>query len=284
MKLPAFDYACPTSLGEAVALLASREDAKPLAGGQSLVPMMAFRVASPALLVDLRKLPDLNRITIDSRGVHLGAMVRWRDIEDDQRLRTAHPLLTAAIAHVAHYQIRNRGTVGGSLAHADPAAEMPGIALTCDAEITVVGSGGSRMIPASDFFISALTTALAPDEILVEVSLPAWPAERRWGFQEFSRRRGDFAMAAIALFYDTDSDGTANNAHVGAIGVGDTPLRLTAVEAAIDGRKVDAAVIADAATAASESVDPPDDIHASGAYRRSLTGTLTERALKAASA
>ena len=283
MKLPAFDYACPTSLAEAVTLLASRDDAKPIAGGQSLVPMMAFRVASPALLVDLRKLPDLNRITIDNSSVRLGALVRWRDIENDQRLGTAHPLLAAAIAHVAHYQIRNRGTVGGSLAHADPAAEMPGIALTCDAEIAVVGVNGSRLIPAGEFFLGALTTALTPDEIIVEVSLPAWPAARRWGFQEFARRRGDFAMAAVALFYDTNIDGRAENAHVGAIGVGDTPLRLTAVEQAINGRKVDTAVIADAARAASESVDPPDDIHASGAYRRSLTGTLTERALKAAS-
>jgi carbon-monoxide dehydrogenase medium subunit len=211
-------------------------------------------------------------------------MVRWRDIEDDARLRHAHPLLAVAIAHVAHYQIRNRGTVGGSLAHADPAAEMPGIALTCDAEITVVGSRGSRVIRAGEFFISALTTALAPDEIIVEVRLPPWPEARRWGFQEFARRRGDFAMAAVALFYDTDTGGKAANAHVGAIGVGDTPMRLSAVEAAINGRVVDAGVIAQAARAASEAVDPADDIHASGAYRKSLTGTLTERALKAAAA
>src|SRR5580704_1216727 len=168
MKLPPFEYACPTTVSEAVALLASRDgDAKALAGGQSLVPMMAFRIASPSLLVDLRKLPDLRRIEVARDGVRLGAMARWRDIEDDDRLDAAHPLLKAAIAHVAHYQVRNRGTVGGSLAHADPAAEMPGIAMTCDAEIAVVGKSGAHVIQAADFFQGALTTALTPDEIIV---------------------------------------------------------------------------------------------------------------------
>src|SRR6516162_166277 len=202
MKLPAFEYACPATLAEAVALLASRDEAKALAGGQSLVPMMAFRIASPSLLVDLRKLADLRQITIDNRGVRLGAMVRWRDIEDDSRLNAAYPLLKAAVSHVAHYQIRNRGTVGGSIAHADPAAEMPGITVTCDAEIAVIGSAGPRTIRAGDFFIAPLTTALAADEIITEIRLPAWPAKRRWAFKEFARRRGDFAMAGTALFYD----------------------------------------------------------------------------------
>src|SRR5262244_4093359 len=186
MKLPPFDYACPTTLPEAVQLLSAPEgDAKPIAGGQSLVPMLAFRLAQPTLLVDLRKLADLRGIKISQKDVTLGAMVRWRDIEDDERLDTAHPLLKAAVAHIAHYQIRNRGTVGGSLAHADPAAEMPGIALTCEAEIAVVGKSGARLIKAADFFTGALTTALAADEIIVEVRLPPWPARRRWGFQEF---------------------------------------------------------------------------------------------------
>src|SRR5439155_27296950 len=170
MILPPLEYACPTTLSEAVALLASRDgDAKAIAGGQSLMPMMAFRIATPTMLVDLRKLTELRGIRISADGVRLGAMVRWRDIEDDQRLDTAHPLLKAAIAHVAHYQVRNRGTVGGSLAHADPAAEMPGIAMTCDAEIAVVGKSGQRVIKAADFFQGALTTALAVDEIIVEV-------------------------------------------------------------------------------------------------------------------
>jgi CO/xanthine dehydrogenase FAD-binding subunit len=284
MKLPPFDYACPTTLPEAIALLASHDDAKPIAGGQSLVPMLAFRLAQPTLLVDLRKLADLRGIRISDAGVTLGAMVRWRDIEDDERLESAHPLLKAAIAHVAHYQIRNRGTVGGSIAHADPAAEMPGIAITCDAEIAVVGKSGAHVIQAADFFQGALTTALTPDEIIVEIRLPAWPAGRRWGFQEFARRRGDFAMAAAAVFYDQDERGKARNAHVGVIGVGDRPLRLTAVEDVLNGQSIDEATIAKADAATSAAVDPQDDIHAGAAYRRSLVGTMVERALKNAAA
>ena len=284
MKLPPFEYACPATLSEAVALLAARDgDAKALAGGQSLVPMMAFRVASPSLLVDLRKLAELRQIKIANDGVTLGAMVRWREILDDARLRTAHPLLVAAIDHVAHYQIRNRGTVGGSIAHADPAAEMPGIAVTCEAQIAVVGKSGARVIKAADFFDGPLMTALKPDEIITEIRLPAWPAKRRWGFQEFARRRGDFAMAAAAVFYDEDG-GKARNAHVGVIGVGDRPLRLNAVEAVLNGQTIDEAIIAKAEAAASAAVDPSDDIHASGAYRRALVGVMVERALKDAAA
>jgi carbon-monoxide dehydrogenase medium subunit len=209
-------------------------------------------------------------------------MVRWCDIESDARLRTAHPLLVAAIAHVAHYQIRNRGTVGGSMAHADPAAEMPGIAMACEAEIVVMGKEGPRTIKAADFFQGALTTALKADEIIVEIRLPAWPARRRWGFQEFARRRGDFALAAAALFYDTDASGKATNAHVGVIGVADRPLRLPSVEAVLNGAAIDTATIAKAEAAASAAVDPDSDIHASGAYRKALAGTMVERALKMA--
>src|SRR5712671_2746818 len=193
MKLPPFDYACPATLSEAVQLLASRDgDAKALAGGQSLVPMLAFRLAQPALLVDLRKLADLRGIRISDKGVTLGAMVRWREIEDDERLDAAHPLLKAAVAHIAHYQIRNRGTVGGSLAHADPAAEMPGIAVTCDAELALAGPSGTRTVRAAEFFLGPLSTALAEDELIVEVRLPPWPTGRRWAFEEFAQRQGDF--------------------------------------------------------------------------------------------
>ena len=282
MKLPQFEYACPTSLAEAVALLAKgKGNAKPLAGGQSLVPMMAFRIAQPAMLVDLRRLPGLSEIRVSADGVRLGALVRWRDIEDNSQLARAHPLLKAAISHVAHYQIRNRGTVGGSLAHADPAAEMPGVAVTCEAEIAVAGPRGTRVIKAADFFLGSLTTALAADEIITEVKLPPWPAERRWGFQEFARRRGDFAMAGVAAFYDVDKAGKAANAHIGVIGVGDRPRRLAAAEMALNGRPVDETVIARAGAAASAAVEPQDDIHASAAYRRALVGTLVERALGA---
>jgi len=281
MKLPPLEYACPASLSEAVALLASRNgDARAIAGGQSLMPMLAFRVVAPTLLVDLRKLSELKAIKIGTDGVRLGAMVRWRDIEDDARLATAHPLLKAAVEHIAHYQIRNRGTVGGSIAHADPAAEMPGICVTCDAEISVVGSNGARTIRADDFFIGALTTALEHDEIITEIRLPAWPARRRFGFREFARRRGDFAMAAAALFYDQDAGGKAVNAHVGVIGLGDRPRRIPEVEAAINGQIIDEALMERAAEITSAHVEAQADIHASAEYRRSLAGTMVERALR----
>jgi carbon-monoxide dehydrogenase medium subunit len=281
MKLPPFEYACPTTVSEAVALLASHDgEAKALAGGQSLVPMMAFRVASPSLVVDLRKLTELRDIKITAEGVTLGAMVRWRQILDDERLRIAYPLLIAAVEHVAHYQIRNRGTVGGSIAHADPAAEMPGIVVTCEAKITVVSKSGSGVIDAKDFFQGPLMTALQPDEIITEIKLPAWPAKRRFGFQEFARRKGDFALAAAMLFYDDDG-GKARNTHVGAIGVGDTPLRLAAVEQVVNGSAIDEATITKAEAAASAAVSPHDDIHASGAYRKALVGVMVERALRA---
>src|SRR6202050_3922560 len=180
MKLPPFEYACPTTISEAVALLAHHDgEAKPLAGGQSLVPMLAFRVASPSLLVDLRKLAELREIEIADDGVTLGAMVRWRDILDDARLCTAHPLLVAAVEHVAHYQIRNRGTVGGSIAHADPAAEMPGIVVTCEAKIAAIGKTGARVNAEADFFKGTLIHALKPDEIITEIRMPSWPAKRR---------------------------------------------------------------------------------------------------------
>jgi carbon-monoxide dehydrogenase medium subunit len=284
MKLPPFEYACPASLDEAVALLAVHKgEAKVLAGGQSLMPMMAFRIAQPALLVDLRKLPGLKEIKIGPDGVRLGALVRWRDILDDERLASAHPLLREAVSHVAHYQIRNRGTVGGSLAHADPASEMPGIAQACDAEISVMGVAGVRVIKAKDFLQGALTTALTADEIITEVHLPAWPAQRRWGFQEFARRRGDFAMAGVALYYD-EAGGKAGNAHIGVFGVGDRAHRLAKAEAALNGKIVDEALCVAVGEAASAEVDPQEDIHASAAYRRALTGTMAERALRAAAA
>jgi aerobic carbon-monoxide dehydrogenase medium subunit len=285
MKSPAFDYARPTTLAEAISLLATREgEAKVLAGGQSLVPMLAFRLVAPTLLVDLNRLSELRYIRIGDDGVRLGAMVRWRQIEDDVRLVSAHPLLVSALKHVAHYQVRNRGTIGGSLAHADPAAELPGIVVTCEAEITAIGAAGRRVIRAADFFLGPLTTALRPEEIIVELHLPPWPTQRRWGFEEFSRRRGDFALAAAALYYDTQPDGKASNSHVGVMGVGDRPQRLAQVEAILNGRVIDRDTIAKAERAAAAAINPSDDIHASAAYRRALVGTMVERALKRAAA
>jgi aerobic carbon-monoxide dehydrogenase medium subunit len=280
MKLPSFDYACPATIAEAVALLAAhRGEAKPIAGGQSLVPMLAFRLTAPTLLVDLRKLSELRQIKITDAGVTLGAMVRWRDILQDPRLRQAHPLLVAAVEHIAHYQIRNRGTVGGSLAHADPAAELPGIAVTCEADIVALGREGSRMIAAGDFFRGALTTALRPEEIVTEIRFPAWPKQRRYGFREFARRRGDFALAAAAVTFDPAAQ-KFQNVRIGAIGVGDVPTRIVAAERALEGRDMTAAAIAGCAAAASVAVAPADDIHAGGAYRKTLIGVMVERALR----
>ena len=174
MKLPAFDYAAPQTLDEAIELLATHDEALPLSGGQSLLPILAFRLAAPSLLVDLRRIPGLDQIDISASGVELGARVRWCDIEADARLLTAHPLLAEAVTHVAHYPIRSRGTVGGSLAHADTAAELPGIAMTCDAEIIAVGRNGKRRIAARDFFVGPMMTALAPiTPICTSVATPS---------------------------------------------------------------------------------------------------------------
>ena len=279
MKLPPFEYAAPATLGEALALLSSRPGSKALAGGQSLIPTMAFRLATPPLLVDLRKLKGLAEISVSPKGVVLGGLVRWRDIQRHAELKEAHPLLVAAIGHVAHYQIRNRGTVGGSLAHADPAAELPGVAVTCDAELRVKGPHGERVIPAKDFFTGALSTVLADDELIVALHLPPWPATRRWGFEELSPRRGDFAYAGVAAFYDVDGGGRANNVHVGVIGACQRPHRIREAERALEGRAVDAAAIRDACAAAEQALDPPSDLHAGAAYRRALVGALLEKIL-----
>lgn len=279
MKLPSFDYACPATIAEAIALLAAHGgEAKPIAGGQSLVPMLAFRLTAPTLLVDLRKLSELRQIKITDAGVALGAMVRWCDILNEPPLRQAHPLLVAAVEHIAHYQIRNRGTVGGSLAHADPAAELPGIAVTCDAGIVALGSAGPRVIAAADFFRGALMTALRPDEIVTEIRFPAWPRQRRYGFREFARRRGDFALAAAAVTFD-EIEKKFRNVRVGAVGIGDRPMRVAAAERALEGGEMTEATIAGCAAAASAAVDPADDIHASAAYRKTLIGVMVERAL-----
>ncbi len=282
MKPAAFDYQAPATLREAIDLLASNPEACVIAGGQSLMPVLAFRLATPPLLVDLRRLPGLGNIAVGEDGFRLGALVRWRDIEDDQRLVAAHPLLRAAIAHVAHYQIRNRGTVGGSLAHAYPAAELPGVAVTCEGQITLRGPTGSRTVRASDFFTGPLSTLRQPDEIITELHLPKWPSGRRWGFRKYARREGDFALAGILLFYDEDRQGALSNPHVGVIGACQRPHRLTRVETLLNGRAIDDGLIRQAAAMAADEVNPPDDLHADAAYRRGLVATLIERGLRAA--
>ncbi len=276
MKLPPFEYACPTSISETVALLAAHDgEAKLLAGGQSLVPMLAFRVAGPALLVDLRKLSELRQIKIAGYAVTLGAMVRWRDILEHAGLSKAHPLLVKAVEHVAHYQIRNRGN--GHRVRLQSLREDVDKGRLAGA---VVGKAGERVIEAKDFFRGPLTTALHSDEIITEIRFPAWPQQRRFGFREFARRRGDFALAGAALFFDADSKKNVRNIRVGAIGVADRPLRLATVERVLEGNELDETALGRAEAAASAAVDPSDDIHASGAYRKTLIGVMVERALR----
>jgi carbon-monoxide dehydrogenase medium subunit len=278
LKLPPLEYAAPTTIDEAIALLASHDgEAKVLSGGQSLMPMLAFRLAAPKLLVDLRYVPGLSDVSIAESGLEIGAKVRWCDIETHARLAQAQPLLRAAVRHVAHYQIRNRGTVGGSLAHADPAAELPALAVTCEAEIVALGPRGRRTINAAEFFLAPLVTALEPDEIVVALRLPAWPARRRFAFEEFARRRGDFALAGVVLFYD-DPAGRIANAHVGAFGIADVPLRLPEVEGALNGQKPGADTWARAVDAVGD-LATRSDIHADAEYRRALFCTLLGRAL-----
>lgn len=285
MKFTDFEYRAPRTREEVVRLLSERRgDSKILAGGQSLLPTMAYRMAQPAVLVDLKNVPDLAYVRVQADGVHIGARTRWRDIEDDPQLSAAHPLLKEAVKHIAHYQVRNRGTVGGSLAHADPASELPCVALTCGALLRVLGPQGERLIAAADFFTGPLSTVLGEDELILELQLPAWRAARRWAFQEFSRRRGDFAMAGIALHFDTGADQSLGEVRIGVFGAASVSHRLPGAEAALSGRVLSEHSIAAAVQAASDEVDPPSDIHASAAYRRALVGTLLRRCLLQAGA
>ncbi|MCW5730322.1 MAG: xanthine dehydrogenase family protein subunit M [Alphaproteobacteria bacterium] len=279
MKLSRLEYARPASVAEAIELLQGTEGAKIIAGGQSLIPVLAFRLAAPPLLVDIGKLDDLRGTETTPAGTRLGARVRWCEIERDAALRRAQPLLAAMTDHVAHYQVRNRGTVGGSLAHADPAAEMPGVAVACEAIMHVAGPAGSRDVRSEDFFEGPLQTVLAEDELLVGLTLPPWPPGRRWAFEEFALRRGDFALAGVAVHYGRDAEGRMHDVRVGAIGAGETPLRLRAVEAELEGRKIGETLISSAAKLAAASVDPMNDLHADAEYRRALVATLFERAM-----
>ena len=280
MKLPPLAYVSPRTVEEAIALLANHDgEAKIISGGQSLMPMLAFRLAMPDLLVDLRRIPDLENITIDPSGIALGAKTTWRSIERDRRLLSAHPLLAAAIPHIAHYQIRNRGTVGGSLAHADPAAELPALAVTCDAEIVVMGTSGRKAIPAKKFFVAPMITMLEPSDLIISVRFPSWQDQRCFAFDEFARRKGDFALAGVALYFDIDDRGLIFDPHVGAFGVGDVPLRMEAVEAALSGMPPTAETFEQAVRAGTDSVHPQSDLHADADYRRALLATLLGRCL-----
>jgi aerobic carbon-monoxide dehydrogenase medium subunit len=281
MKPAPFEYVRPNTLAEALSFMTD-EDTKAIAGGQSLIPLLALRMTAPRLLVDISRIAELKGVEFDSECIKLGALTRWCDVLKNQQLAVQHPLLVEAIGHTAHYQIRNRGTVGGSCSHADPSAEMPAVAVTCEAQFEIKSLRGTRIVPADEFFVSVLTTALEADELLVSIRLPAWPSDRRYAFQEFSRRIGDFAMAGCIVFWDED-DGCCVNPHVGVFGVADTPIRVRDVEKILLNRPVTTNVIAEAASALKEAVVPQDDLHAPSAYRSALLGVLLERALLSAS-
>jgi CO/xanthine dehydrogenase FAD-binding subunit len=283
MKPPPFAYVAARSLDEAVRLLAEGgPDAKVLAGGQSLVPMLNFRLLEPSLLVDINRIAALDFIEADDRRVRIGALTRHRAVETSPVIADKLPILAATMRHVAHFAIRNRGTFGGSLAHADPAAELPLLALLLDAEIAVASARGERSIAAKAFFIDALTTVLEPGEILFDVVLPSLPSGTGWHFEELSRRAGDFALVAVGVTVRV-RDGRCAEARIALGGVGPTPVRAAAAEAMLRGAKIDLAAIAAAAAAARDGIAPQSDLHASADYRRHLAEVLVRRALQQAS-
>jgi CO/xanthine dehydrogenase FAD-binding subunit len=281
MKPARFDYVAPTTLGEAISLLKEHEaNAKVLAGGQSLVPLLNMRLARPAILIDLNGIRELDYIREVNGQLAIGAMTRKRAVEHSSVVKTRQPLLHAATLQVAHAQIRNRGTVGGSLAHADPAAEYPAVAVALDAELQTVGPQGERTLRAADFFVTYLTTALAPTELLTEVRVPVQPRRTGWSFLEISRRRGDFAMAGVAVTVGLDSGGRCREPRIALFGVGPTPVRARQAEDIVDGENPGETLIERAAERVTEEIDEPlSDVHASAEYRRTLARVLTRRAL-----
>ncbi|OLF05972.1 hypothetical protein BLA60_33475 [Actinophytocola xinjiangensis] len=280
MKPRAFAYHAPASVPEALALLAEHShDAKVLAGGQSLVPLLNFRMSAPEHLIDVNRLPGLDTVVREAGGWRIPALVRQRTVERSLELAAAFPLLPAALAQVAHPQIRNRGTVCGSVAHGDPAAELPTVLTALGATMHVASTRGVRAVPADDFFLFHFTTALEPDELLVGVTLADLPPGTATGFAEFATRNGDFALAAVAGVVHRDDDGVVRSARLVAAGVAGTPVRLAAAEAALVGSALTPAALVAAQHAARGEVDPSGDIHAPGAYRKQLVGVLTRRVL-----
>lgn len=282
MKPAAFEYYVPNTLDEALGLMAEHGyDAKILAGGQSLVPTMNFRLAQPSVLVDLNRLPELSGITpSDSGGVRIGAMTRQRTVERNQLVAERAPLVHDAMPYIAHVQIRNRGTFGGSLAHADPAAELPAIAVTTNARLKLQSSTGERWVDAEDFYIALFTTELTPQEIVTEIDLPPMAAKTGWSVQEVSRRQGDYAMAGATALVTLDESGSCKQVRITYLSVGDGPVVAHNAIRLLVGEKPTAEVIEEAANvAAQEDVDPISDIHASADYRRHLVKVLTKRVL-----
>jgi aerobic carbon-monoxide dehydrogenase medium subunit len=285
MKPAAFEYRRPASLDEALALVADfGPDTKALAGGQSLVPAMNFRLARPGVLVDLNRIASLATIEeLPDGGLRIGAMARQRAAEQSGAVARRAPLLAEALPWIAHPQIRNRGTVGGSLAHADPSAELPAVMLALDARFIARRRGDGRTISAGDFFTGILSTALADDELLVAVEIPR-PAPRTGSaFVEVARRHGDYALVGVAAEVTLDPAGVCARVRIALLSAGDTPVLAAQAMASLSGRRADGAAIDEAARlAADRDIDPPGDIHASPAYRRQLTRVLVTRALRTA--
>jgi carbon-monoxide dehydrogenase medium subunit len=278
MKPAPFDYHAPKQLAEAADLLAALPNAKVLAGGQSLVPMMNFRYVMVDHLVDLGGVEDLRGIEVVEGKLRIGAMTCQRDIERAAEVAKCCPLMTEALRHVGHRQTRNRGTIGGSLAHADPAAELPAVCAAYDATIHLASVRGLRAVPFRDFTTGFMATALEADEMIAAIDLPIWRQGHGYGFQEFARRHGDFALAGAAVLLDVGANNIVRHAAIALCGVAASPIRVEAAEARLLGQPLDAALIQSAAAAA-WLVEPVSDIHASGDYRRHLAQVLSTRAL-----
>jgi CO/xanthine dehydrogenase FAD-binding subunit len=282
MKPPAFDYVVADSVEMAAGALAAADgDGKIIAGGQSLVPMLNFRLLRPSVLVDINRIGGLAFIDEASNAIHIGALTRHFALETSSVIARHLPVLSCAMTHVAHLAIRNRGTIGGSLAHADPAAELPMLALLLNAELRIASSSSRRTICARDFFLGTMTVDLAADEIVTEVVLPKLPPKTGWGFEELARRHGDFALAAAASTL-TVSDGVIAQARLALIGVGATALRATEAEALLVGQTLGPNLTACVVDAVRAAIEPETDLHASSDYRRHLAGVLAGRAVAAA--
>jgi CO/xanthine dehydrogenase FAD-binding subunit len=284
MKPPVFEYRAPETVREAIAALASDEDAVVLAGGQSLLPAMNFRLARPALLVDIQHVAGLKGISIERDQIVVRAMTRHRELELDERVREANPLIAEALAHVAHIPIRNRGTVVGSLCHADTAAELPMVLVLLGGSVVAQGTAGTRKIAADDFFQFHLTTTRRRDEIVVEAHFPALPPDAGFAFDEFTRRHGDYAIAGVGSTLRLAADGTLREIRLAACGIAARAVRLVAAEKRLLGSRMDGADLAAAGEAAAGAVTAPDDMHATAAYRRRVVATLTRRLVAKAAA
>ena len=278
MKPAPFDYHAPTSLDEAIGLVSSLDNAKLLAGGQSLVAMMNFRFVIPDHLIDLNGVSALAGISVAGETLRIGAMTRQRDLEFSSDIVKHCPLMREALRHVGHRQTRNRGTIGGSLAHADPSAELPLVCAAHDAVIEIAGARGTRRVPFAEFGQGFMTTAVGLDEILTAVELPLWPAGHGFGFHEFARRHGDFAIVGAAALLALGKDKVVTRASVTLCGVATAPLRMGDAEAKLTGRPLARAAIR-AAAATARTIEPITDIHATADYRRHLAEVLMARAL-----